>query len=118
MEALWSILAIVLEITAPVLAILLAWIGKKIVDKYNLENNAAAQRIIDDIVKRAVFAVEQIADVAEKEGEALSSSDKLSKAIAFIETEMRTLKLPELLRDILVARIEAALYRNQPLNLI
>lgn len=110
MEGLWSVLPIVLEILLPVIGVVLTWLLTLLVKKLKLQNNINVDMIIEHVVGRAVEAVEQLAAVAKKKGDAaLSSGDKLAKAVAIVEAELRAMKLPGLAAEVISARVEAYL---------
>jgi hypothetical protein len=110
MEGLWSILPVVIEITLPVIVLLVAWICKKVAKKLDLQNKQQLDVVIESIVRRAVEAVEQLARVAKKRGdEAMTSNNKLARAVDLILIELKAMGLPELAKVALTARVEACL---------
>ena len=113
MEGLWTALPIIIEVLLPVIGLVVAYLVSVLAKKLGLQNKAQVDFLVESIVRRAVEAVEQLAQVAKKNGEAaIASGDKLAKAIAMVEAELNTLGLPKLASEIIAARVEAYL-RNK-----
>ena len=110
MDALWNLLPLILEAAIPVIVILLGWGVRALAKKLGVEEQLNVDALVDSIVGRAVLGLEQLSELAQKQGKAaLTSEEKLATAVRLISDEMKILKLPELTGELLRIKVEAYL---------
>jgi len=110
MDSFWNVLPVVIEIVLPALTLLVVWVCRKFAKKLDLQNTEQLDVVVECVVRRAVDAVEQLAQTAKKQGEAaMTSNNKLARAIDLTLEELKALGVTELAKTALTARIEACL---------
>ena len=112
MTALYNALPLVLEILLPIVTLLIAFGVRALVKKLGMEEKINADKLIDQIVGRAVDCVDQLNIVAIKAGQSITSEDKLATAINLIVNEAKVMGLPVMTGEILRVKIEAYLNRK------
>lgn len=82
--------------------------------KLGFDLDEASEKKLADLVDQGVHYAEQwgLSKAKRPGADPASGSEKLDKAMEFIGAEVARMKLPELARDALVAKIEAAVGKN------
>lgn len=115
MLVLESILNVLLPLLASILLPILSYFAARALQTFRQKTgillSAEVEFALDKVIKDAVMAAEQWALAQVKSGaEKPSGVRKLDEALAFVDAEVKRLQLPELARDVLIAKVEAEVF--------
>lgn len=105
-----QLLAHLLEITAAVVALLVAWVVKKISGWLNRKTGVETEALLSAWAEKGVnYATEQAHKYLKKTGDRMKGPEKLEQALQFGLMLAEENKLPQAAKDKLVSYIEAKL---------
>jgi hypothetical protein len=110
MDIVWTVLNHLLPVLLAVGGIFGVFLAQKLLAKMGVQRNEAIDKFLDKSINTAI----NFAEVAARkhlvaQGEALSSENKMAKAVGVVMTELKQAGLTKVAQDLIVARIESAL---------
>lgn len=117
MGVLESLLNVLLPLLVSVLLPVLSYFAARALQTFRQKTgilvSAEVEFALDKAIKDGVMAAEQWALALVKQGgEKPSGLRKLDEALDFIDAEVKRLQLPELARDVLIAKVEAEVFNR------
>lgn len=111
MIVLENLIPLLFTIISPPLVALAGWGLQKLAKKWKMEEALKYEDKVDDLVLKAIKAMEKKSlNAVKRGGERTPGQKKLEGAMKFVNNQLRSLKLPQKAADELVDLIEAQLY--------
>lgn len=106
-----NIIPIVVSLVLPAITVIANRLVNALAERYDIDIGKEYEERIDNLVRRAIKAVEKRAMAALNRGDEVpSSAEKLEQAIQYVSSELEDLGLKDFARDRIANRIESALF--------
>jgi hypothetical protein len=110
MDILWVVAQNALPLVLAVLGILGVFLAHKLLGRLGIQRSEAIDKLIDKAVNVGINAAEVAARKhLTAKAEALTSENKMAKAVEVVMGELKQAGLTKVAQDLVVARIESAL---------